>query len=84
MVGAQAHRPRLLLNEADQPLGVGEAVLAEGQDHTLRADIELPPLDAPGFQDAVIDAQATLTADAIAETFLAVAVLAVVYAVLAP
>ena len=40
----------------------------------LRATIELPPLTDPGFQDAVIEAQESLTAQAIAETFLAAAV----------
>ena len=39
----------------------------------LRATIELPPLDDPGFQEAVVEAQETLTAQAIAETFLAAA-----------
>ena len=67
-------------------LSVGLAALtawALARFNALRADIELPPLDDPGFQDAVIDAQATLTADAIAETFLAVAVLAAAGLVLA-
>ena len=55
-------------------LSVGLAALtawALSRFNSLRADIELPPLDDPEFQNAVIDAQATLTADAIAETFLA-------------
>ncbi len=36
----------------------------------LRRGIELPPIVDPGFEDALRAAQATLTADAIAETFL--------------
>ncbi len=39
----------------------------------LRNGIELPAIDDPGFEDAVIEAQGTLTAQAIAETFLAAA-----------
>jgi MFS family permease len=38
--------------------------------NALRRGIELPPLVDPGFEDALRAAQATLTADAIAETFL--------------
>jgi hypothetical protein len=40
----------------------------------LRRGIELPPIVDPGFEDALRAAQATLTADAIAETFLMSAV----------
>ncbi len=40
----------------------------------LRSEIDLPPLTDPGFEDAVIEAQETLTAQAIAETFTAAAV----------
>ncbi|MCB0996270.1 MAG: MFS transporter, partial [Acidimicrobiales bacterium] len=40
----------------------------------LRTTIDLPPLSDPGFEDALLDAQASLTAQAIAETFLAAAV----------
>jgi MFS family permease len=36
----------------------------------LRRGIDLPPIVDPGFEDALRAAQATLTADAIAETFL--------------
>lgn len=67
-------------------LSVGLAALtawALGRFNSLRSSIELPPLDDPGFQAAVIDAQQTLTADAISETFLAtgaVAALALVFA----
>lgn len=67
-------------------LSVGLAALtawALSRFNALRADIELPPLDDPAFQSAVIDAQAALTADAIAETFLAVAVLSAAGLVLA-
>ncbi len=42
----------------------------------LRRDIELPPIVDPGFEDALRAAQATLTADAIAETFLMAAAVA--------
>ncbi|MGH9134320.1 MAG: MFS transporter [Ilumatobacteraceae bacterium] len=38
--------------------------------NSLRRDIDLPPIVDPGFEDALRAAQATLTADAIAETFL--------------
>ena len=67
-------------------LSVGLAALtawALNRFNALRADIELPPLDDPGFQQAVVDAQQTLTADAIGETFLATAVVALVGLVLA-
>lgn len=60
-------------------LSVGLAALtawALNRFNALRGDIELPPLDDPGFQAAVIDAQQTLTAEAIGETFLATAVVA--------
>jgi MFS family permease len=40
----------------------------------LRSTIDLPPLTDPGFEDAVLDAQESLTAQAIAETFTAAAV----------
>ena len=40
----------------------------------LRSTIDLPPLTDPGFEDAVIEAQERLTAQAIAETFTAAAV----------
>ncbi len=42
----------------------------------LRASVELPPIDDPGYGDAVATAQAELTATALAETFLAAAVVA--------
>jgi MFS family permease len=41
--------------------------------NTLRGDIDLPAITDAGFQDAVVEAQGTLTAQAIAETFLAAA-----------
>ena len=41
---------------------------------SLRSTIELPPITDPGFEDAVVAAQETLTAQAIAETFTAAAV----------
>jgi hypothetical protein len=44
----------------------------------LRRGIELPPIVDPGFEDALRAAQATLTADAIAETFLMAAVVTAV------
>ena len=40
----------------------------------LRSTIELPPITDPGFEDAVLEAQESLTAQAIAETFTAAAV----------
>ncbi|WP_420452130.1 MFS transporter [Ilumatobacter sp.] len=40
----------------------------------LRADIELPPIDDPGFRDALTAATERLTAQSIADTFLASAV----------
>jgi len=40
----------------------------------LRGDLVLPPIGAPGFEDALVAAQAELTAQAIAETFIAAAV----------
>ena len=40
----------------------------------LRSTIDLPPLTDPGFEAALLDAQETLTAQAIAETFTAAAV----------
>ncbi len=40
----------------------------------LRSGIDLPPLTDPGFQDAVLAATESLTAQAIAETFTAAAV----------
>lgn len=40
----------------------------------LRSTIELPPLTDPGFEDALLAAQESLTAQAIAETFTAAAV----------
>jgi MFS family permease len=40
----------------------------------LRSTIDLPPITDPGFESAVVDAQERLTAQAIAETFTAAAV----------
>lgn len=40
----------------------------------LRATLVLPPIGTPGFEDALLAAQADLTGQAIAETFLAAAV----------
>ena len=40
----------------------------------LRSTIDLPPITDPGFEDAVLAAQESLTAQAIAETFTAAAV----------
>jgi len=44
----------------------------------LRAGLELPPIGSPGFENALITAQADLTAQAIAETFTAAAVVVAV------
>ncbi|GJM37857.1 MAG: hypothetical protein DHS20C19_12240 [Acidimicrobiales bacterium] len=46
--------------------------------NALRDDIDLPPIGDPAFEDAVIAAQGDLTATAIAETFLAAAVVTAV------
>jgi hypothetical protein len=43
--------------------------------NSSRRDYDLPPISDPGFSQAVLDATAQLTADAISETFLAAAVL---------
>jgi MFS family permease len=43
--------------------------------NSSRRNYELPPISDPGFSQAVLDATAQLTADAISETFLAAAVL---------
>jgi MFS family permease len=42
--------------------------------NNLRSTIDLPPLTDPGFEAALLEAQETLTAQAIAETFTAAAV----------
>ena len=42
--------------------------------NALRADIDLPPITDPGFQSALSEATARLTAQSIADTFLASAV----------
>ena len=55
-------------------LSVGLASLtawALSRFNTLRRDIELPPINDPTFTEAVTEASARLTADAISETFLA-------------
>ena len=55
-------------------LSVGLAALtawALSRFNTLRRDIELPPINDPTFTEAVTEASARLTADAISETFLA-------------
>ena len=49
----------------------------------LRDDLVLPPLDDPGYADALQSAQAELTTSALAETFFAAAVVVVVAAVVA-
>lgn len=55
-------------------LSVGLAALtawALGRFNSARAELELPPITDPGFQDAVVTASGQLTADAISETFIA-------------
>ncbi len=62
-------------------LSVGLAALtawALARFNALRADIELPALDDPGFQAAAVEAQQSLTAGAVAETFLVVSIVAFV------
>ncbi|MGI9621451.1 MAG: hypothetical protein ACR2PK_01345, partial [Acidimicrobiales bacterium] len=49
----------------------------------LRTEIDLPPIADPEFEEAVLDAQASLTAQAIAETFLAAAVVTAIGLILA-
>lgn len=49
----------------------------------LRDDVVLPPLDDPGYADAVQAAQAELTTSALAETFIAAAVVVAVAAAVA-
>ncbi len=49
----------------------------------LRGEIELPPITDPGFEAAITEASAQLTADAISETFLAAAVLTALGAAIA-
>jgi len=44
----------------------------------LRPTLQLPPLDDPGYQEAVTAAQAELTTSALAETFVAAAVIAAI------
>ena len=61
-------------------LSVGLAALtawALSRFNTLRAEVELPPITDPTFADAVTEASARLTADAISETFLVAAALTV-------
>ncbi|MEO6124284.1 MAG: MFS transporter [Ilumatobacteraceae bacterium] len=42
---------------------------------SLRSQLDLPPLTDPRFQEALVDAQAKLTAESIAQTFTAAAVI---------
>jgi EmrB/QacA subfamily drug resistance transporter len=58
-------------------LSVGLSALTAwglGRFNDLRSTIELPPLTDPDFESALLEAQETLTAQAIAETFTAAAV----------
>ena len=49
----------------------------------LRGDVVLPPLDDPGYADALTAAQAELTTSALAETFVAAAVVTTIAAAVA-
>jgi hypothetical protein len=51
--------------------------------NTLRDDLVLPPLDDPGYGDALSEAQAELTATAITEMFLAAALVIAIGVVVA-
>jgi len=62
-------------------LSVGLAALtawALDRFNTLRGEVELPPITDPGYADALIDVQGSLTAQALSETFLATAAVVVV------
>ncbi|MGI9608363.1 MAG: MFS transporter [Acidimicrobiales bacterium] len=67
-------------------LSVGLAALtawALSRFNTQRAQLDLPSITDPGFQEAITEASARLTADAISETFLAAAAITAVGLVLA-
>ncbi len=49
----------------------------------LRSELELPPITDPGFQTALQTAQASITAEAIASTFLAIALITGIGALIA-
>ncbi|MDH3752810.1 MAG: MFS transporter [Acidimicrobiia bacterium] len=62
-------------------LSVGLSALTAwglGRFNALRGDLVLPPITDPGFESAVLTAQANLTADALGETFLAAAAITLV------
>ena len=47
MIGLQAHPPRFLGDESDQPFRVGEIIVAESYQHAARACLHLPHPGAP-------------------------------------